>query len=118
MLPDDVEVAQELRDLLVELGDARLELRSDHALNLLPGLAGSLPGDRDRLLAMLDEYLGLPREEQARYAVGARLGIYSELADRLDPARRAQLERQLAGYRPPAADELLRAAAALRARFL
>lgn len=118
VLPDDVEVAQELRDLLVELGDARLELRSDHALNLLPCLAGSLPGDRDRLLAMLDEYLGLPREEQARYAVGARLGIYSELADRLDPARRAQLEQQLAGYRPPAADELLRAAAALRARFL
>ncbi len=118
VLPDDVEVAQELRDLLVELGDARLELRSDHALNLLPGLAGSLPGDRDRLVAMLDEYLGLPREEQALYAVGARLGIYGELADRLDPARSAALERQLAGYRQPTADELLRAAAALRARFI
>ena len=30
VLPDDVEVAQELRDLLGQLGDARLELRSDH----------------------------------------------------------------------------------------
>ncbi|MEI6725458.1 MAG: radical SAM protein [Actinomycetes bacterium] len=118
VLPDDVEVAQELRDLLEQLGDARLELRSDHMLNLLPGLAGSLPGDRDRLVAMLDEYLGLPREEQALYAVGARLGIYGELADRLDPARSAALERQLAGYRQPTADELLRAAAALRARFI
>jgi biotin synthase-like enzyme len=118
VLPDDVEVAQELRDLLVQVDDARLELRSDHALNLLPGLAGSLPGDRPRLLAMLDEYLALPREEQANYAVGARLGIYGQLADRLDPARRAQLDRQLAGYRPPSADELLRAASALRARFL
>ena len=118
VLPDDIEVAQELRDLLVELGDARLELRSDHSLNLLPGLAGSLPGDRPRLLAMLDGYLDLPREEQARYAVGARLGIYGELADRLDPARSAALERQLGSYRPPSADELLRAAAALRARFL
>ena len=43
VLPDDVEVAQELRDLLEQLGDARLELRSDHALNLLPELEGSLP---------------------------------------------------------------------------
>ena len=118
VLPDDVEVVQELRDLLVQLGDARLELRSDHSLNLLPGLAGSLPADRARLLAMLDEYLDLPREEQARYAVGARLGIYGELSDRLDPARSAALDQQFAGYRPPSADELLRAAAALRARFL
>ena len=35
VLPDDIEVAQELRDLLEQLGDARLELRSDHMLNLL-----------------------------------------------------------------------------------
>ncbi len=118
VLPDDVEVARELRDLLDELGDARLDLRSDHALNLLPGLEGSLPQDRERLIAVLDEYLRLPRDEQARYAVGARLGIYGELADRLDPARCAQLDRQLAEYRPPSADELLRAATALRARFL
>ena len=40
VLPDDVEVAQELRDLLEQLGDARLELRSDHMLNLLHGARG------------------------------------------------------------------------------
>ena len=118
VLPDDVEVAQELRDLLVQLGDARLELRSDHALNLLPGLEGSLPADRSRLEALLDEYLELSREEQARYAVGARLGIYRALDDRLDPQRRAALEQQIGGYRAASADELLQAATALRARFL
>ena len=118
VLPDDVEVAQELRDLLGQLGDVRLELRSDHALNLLPGLEGSLPRDRERLAGMLDEYLALPREEQARYAVGARLGIHRALGDRLDPQRRATLEQQLGGYREPSADELLRATTALRARFL
>ena len=118
VLPDDVEVAQELRELLGQLGDARLELRSDHALNLLPDLEGSLPRDHARLLGLLDEYLELPREEQARYAVGARLGIYRTLGDRLDPRRRATLEQQLGGYREPSADELLQAATALRARFL
>ncbi len=118
VLPDDVEVAQELRDLLGQLGDARLELRSDHSLNLLPELEGSLPQDRERLVAMLDDYLGWPREDQARFAVGARLGIYRRLADRDDPARRRLLDEQFAGYRAPDADELLRAATALRARFL
>ena len=99
VLPDDVEV-QELRDLLGQLGDARLELRSDHALNLLPGLEGSLPADRERLVGMLDEFLALSRDEQARYAVGARLGIYRALGDRLDAQRRAMLEQQFGGYRP------------------
>ena len=116
-LPDDVEVARELRDLL-EHGDARLELRSDHALNLLPGLEGSLPSDHARLLGMLDGYLALPRAQQARFAIGARLGLFHELADLDDPVRAARLEAQFAGYEQPDADELLAAATALRARFL
>jgi hypothetical protein len=67
---------------------------------------------------MLDEFLALPRDEQARYAVGARLGIYRSLGDRLDAQRQAALEQQFGGYGQPTADELLQAAAALRARFL
>lgn len=117
-LPDDVEVAQEIRDLLEALGDARLELRSDHVLNLLSDLDGSLPADRGRLLAMLDEFLALPPVEQGRFAVGARLGLYRSLADRLDPDRAAALDRQLGDYRDPSPDELLRAATALRSRFI
>jgi hypothetical protein len=118
VLPDDVEVAEELRDLLERLGDARLELRSDHALNLLPGLEGSLPVDRERLLGMLDGLLALPREQQARFAVGARLGLFGEIGDLEDPVRLARLESQFAGYEQPDADELLAAATALRARFI
>jgi hypothetical protein len=117
-LPDDVEVAQELRDLLGQLGDARFELRSDHMLNLLQELKGSLPRDRERLMALLDEYLGWPREEQARFAIGVRLGLFRRLADYDDPARRRALDRQLDGYAEPSADELLQAASALRSRYI
>ena len=118
VLPDDVEVAQELRDLLGQLDDARLELRSDHVLNLMQGLEGSLPRDRERLLSMLDEYLRLPRKEQARFAIGVRLGLFRALADLSDPGRIAALERQFQGYAQPSADELLEAAAALRSHFI
>ena len=117
-LPDDVEVARELRDLLAQVGDARFELRSDHVLNLLPELEGSLPSDRDRLLAVLDRYLALPLSEQALFAIGARLGLFRRLADLDDPQRRTSLEAQLSGYRQPSPDELLAAARDLRARFI
>jgi hypothetical protein len=117
-LPDDVEVVQEIRDVLEQVGDSRFELRSDHSLNLLPELEGSLPADRDRLLALLDEYLALPRAEQAAFAVGARLGLFRRLADLGDPGRRAALDAQLSGYRQPTPDELLAAARDLRSRFI
>ena len=117
-LPDDVEVAQELRDLLEQAGEARFELRSDHVLNLLQELAGSLPRDRDRLVAVLDEYLSWPREDQARFAIGARLGLFRCLADYGDPGRMQALEQQFEGYEQPGADELLQAAAAIRSRYI
>ncbi len=118
VLPDDVEVAQELHDLLEQLGEVRVELRSDHVLNLMQGLEGSLPRDRERLLAMLDEYLSLPRDEQARFAIGVRLGLFRTLADLRDPGRSAALERQFDGYEQPSADELLEVAASLRSRHI
>ncbi len=99
-LPDDVEVAAEVRSLIEQAGDARFELRSDHALNLLPELEGSLPADAARLLALLDEFLSLSPRERAEFALGARLGIYRRLADRHDARLRAVLEAQTRGLRP------------------
>ena len=87
-------------------------------LNLLNELEGSLPGDRERLIALLDDYLGWPRDDQARFAIGVRLGLFRRLADYGDPARLRALERQFAGYEEPSADELLAAASSLRSRFI
>jgi hypothetical protein len=117
-LPDDVEVAREIRDLLEQVGDARLRLVSDHMLNLLQELEGSLPRDRARLIALLDEYLGWRREDQARFAIGVRLGLFRRLADFADAGRLEALDRRLAGYEQPSADELLQAASALRSRYI
>ncbi|HQH20902.1 MAG TPA: radical SAM protein [Thermoleophilia bacterium] len=117
-LPDDVEIARELRDLLTQVGDAPFELRSDHMLNLLQELEGSLPRDRARLTAVLDEYLGWPRADQARFAIGVRLGLFRRLADYDDATRRRALEARFAEYEQPSAGELLEAASALRSRFI
>jgi radical SAM superfamily enzyme YgiQ (UPF0313 family) len=90
-LPDDVEVAGELHDLLAQLDGVRLELRSDHALNLLPELQGSLPADAERLIALLDDFLTLPPAEQAELALARRVGVCGDLTDGQDP--QVKLER-------------------------
>ncbi len=103
-LPDDVEVAAELRALLVRLDGVRLELRSDHALNLLPGLEGSLPADRELLIAMLDELPGTAAEPTGRVRPGRSRGSVSRAAD---SARRATAEppRRHHGRREPSRRE-------------
>ena len=117
-LPDDVEVAGESRALLAALEGVRLELRSDHALNLFPELEGSLPGDRERLLELLDRFLALAPAEQAEFALGRRAGVYRSLDDRLDPQRRAELTTRVPGAGEAGAPEKLEAAKRARSRFL
>ncbi len=115
-LPDDVEVAAELRELLARLDGVPFDLRSDHALNLMSNLEGSLPADRDRLLGLLDEFLALPPARQAELAWTARTGM----------SRRVGASRDLRGApagddrgQPDAeTDEMLETAKRLRARFL
>lgn len=117
-LPDDVETAVEIRAMLEALGDARIEVRSDHALNLLPEIDGSWPADRERLLGYLDAFLSMPPLQRARFALGRRLGIYGSLEDAHDPYR----NQLVLGALHPASDsaerEILDAARILRAQFV
>ena len=117
-LPDDVEVATELRALLEALDGVRLELRSDHALNLMPELEGSLPHDRDRLIGLLDELLALSPGQQADFALGARVGVYRVPRDLHDEQRTEALRRRVAGADQADESEKLEAAKRIRSRFL
>jgi hypothetical protein len=65
---------------------------------------------------VIDEFLGLPDDERAAFALGRRLGLYWTLDDRHDRRRRLAVEGTIAGYGDPAPAEILRAAAELRAR--
>jgi hypothetical protein len=118
VLPDDVEVALELRALLESLDGVRFELRSDHALNLMPGLAGSLPRERAACLAALDEFLALSAAEQAELALGARVGSSSRLGGLFDPHLEPAAERRAAGVDQAETAATLEAAKRFRARFL
>ncbi|MBI5490746.1 MAG: radical SAM protein [Deltaproteobacteria bacterium] len=117
-LPDDVETAREIRALLEAVRDSRLLLVSDHSLNLLPELEGELPGDAERLVGVVDEFLALPEDERAAFALGRRIGAYWTLADRGDPGRRAVVERAAESLGARTTQEILAAAAELRSRYV
>jgi len=96
-LAEDQTVA-EIRLLIDGLDGVRGRLTSDHALNLLGEIEGQLPGDRPRLLAIIDRYLALDPRDRLRFRLGRRLGVVSRL-DQLElPPIRERLGATLARF--------------------
>lgn len=81
---DDEDVVREIRLFIEHLDGIQSRVVSDHILNLLEELEGKLPEDKERLLSIIDRYLGLPDNERIIYRLGRRKGIYRKLDDLSD----------------------------------
>jgi hypothetical protein len=90
-LSDD-DTAHEVRLLIQNLDHINSTLTSDHIMNLLPGIEGTFPGDKDHMLAVIDRYLALSAEERLLYRLGRRGGAIQSLADLENPALMRRLE--------------------------
>lgn len=90
--PSDLEMAREILLFLESLQGITSTVASDHILNLLPEVAGTLPQDLGRMLAAVETFLKLSPAEQCLYQVGRRTGIFSGLEDLEDPVRRRRAE--------------------------
>ncbi len=77
----EVDTARELRCFIDSLKDITSTLRSDHILNLFQEIDGQLPGDRQKMLDCLDEFLALDPEDQMIFCVGRRSNRLSRLSD-------------------------------------
>lgn len=89
---DEDEVILEQRLLLESLQDVTTTIVSDHILNLLQELEGTMPGDREKMLGIIDRYLDLPPLERANYQLGRRVGVYSSLDDLGHDHKRAYVD--------------------------
>lgn len=89
---DEDEIVEEQRLLIESLQGVTTTIVSDHMLNLLQELEGTLPGDREKLLGIIDRYLSLPPREKANYQLGRRAGIYNCLDDMRNPNRYQYVE--------------------------
>jgi hypothetical protein len=108
----DVEIVSEIRRFVEALECVHSRLVSDHILNLLGDLEGTLPQDKPALLAKCDGFLALDPSEQRVYQAGRRAGLLEGLADLEDPGARcrseAVLNRILAEHGPARIEEGVR----------
>lgn len=90
-LSDD-DTAREIRLLLQSLDGIGSTVTSDHIMNLLPEVEGTLPHDQEFMLAVIDNYLGMSPEDRLLYRLGRRGGAIQGLADLENPDLRRRLE--------------------------
>jgi len=83
-LTEDETVA-ELRLFISEL-NCRSYLVSDHMANLLGEIEGQRPGDKAKVLEVIDEYQSLPTEERLGLQPKSRLNAHLAVHGRMDPA--------------------------------
>ncbi len=91
-LSDD-ETVEEIRLLIENLEGIHSTLTSDHIMNLLEDVEGTLPEDKERMLQVIDRYLSLSDEDRLLYRLGRRGGAIRGMEDFLNPALRVRLEQ-------------------------
>ncbi len=87
---DDEECLAEIRLFIDRLAGITSTLVSDHIMNLIETLNGRLPQDKERLLALIDDYFALSAGERQLYRIGRRAGLFRGPADLFHPAARSR----------------------------
>jgi hypothetical protein len=77
----DLMMAQEILLFIETLDGITSTIKSDHILNLFEEIEGRLPQEKEKMLAVLREFLNMPPKRQMLYQVGRRLGFFSRLKD-------------------------------------
>ncbi len=80
-LPSEARMIAEQRLMLSRLEHIGSHYANHHGVDLLLEVRGRLPEDKDRLLGVLDRFLGLNPEDQTHFILGRRLGYYRCLSD-------------------------------------
>ena len=80
----DEDILREIKIFIESLDGIESTVVSDHILNLLEELEGTLPEDKGKLIAIIDRYFSLSEKERVVYRLGRRRGLYRKLDDLSD----------------------------------
>lgn len=90
----DDEKVLEIKTLIEQSHCEKARIVSDHIINLLPHIMGSLGKDKSFLLGIIDEYLALPHLDRRLYQLLRRYNAAESVSDlsTLSPSERSRLE--------------------------
>ena len=102
-LCSDDEKLIEIRTVIDKAEGIETKLVSDHMINLLQGVEGSLKTDKDKMIAMIDGYLALPEEEKKMYQAARRMALVLGPEDmgRLMPSHMRTIRSLMDTYTDP-----------------
>ncbi|AFM22826.1 radical SAM protein [Desulfomonile tiedjei] len=105
--PSEDVMVREIRTIIELLDGVTTTIVSDHILNLLEEIEGTLPQDKPRMLATIDRYLSMSDEDRLLFQLGRRGGALRSLDDFADREvmsslieARKQIEREVPGGIP------------------
>ncbi len=89
---NDLVMAKEILLFIENLNNITSYIKSDHILNLFEDVEGKLPEDKEKMLNILRTFIDMRPQEQLKYRVGRRLGIFSRLNDMNNSQKLAKVE--------------------------
>jgi hypothetical protein len=105
----DLMIVKEILLFIENLGGITGIVKSDHILNLIQELEGKLPEDKERMIGILQSFLGMEPQQRCLFQVGRRMGVFTSLSDMKIPGKLAIAEAacQQYGVTPENVDELI-----------
>jgi radical SAM superfamily enzyme YgiQ (UPF0313 family) len=94
-LPSEADMIAEQRLLVEQLEGITSHYANHHSVDLLLEIRGRLPGDKDRLISILDRFLSLSEEDQTHFILGRRMGYYRRLSDMENELQYRFVEKQV-----------------------
>jgi hypothetical protein len=90
--PDEDSIVREIRVFIQALDGVTTTIVSDHILNLLEEVTGTLPEDKAAMLAIIDRYLGMDDDDRLLFQLGRRGGAIRDLDELKNTLTRTKLE--------------------------
>jgi len=95
-LQSEEEIIKEQKLFIEHLNNINGYYINEHAVNLLLEVRGKLPNDKNKMLAIIDNYLSMTEADKLNFAVGRRLGRYYALSDMRNTHEKAIIDKYIA----------------------
>ncbi len=77
----EIKKVQEIRLFIEHCDGITSTLTSDHMMNLLEDVEGTFPNDKAKMLSTIDDFFSMSQEDQEKFIIGRRVGLYRYLND-------------------------------------
>jgi len=94
-LPSESAMIAEQRLLVENLDQITSHYANHHAIDLLLEIRGQLPGDKEKLLDVMDRFLKMDKASRHLFILGRRLGYFNRLSDMENAMTREFVEKQM-----------------------